>query len=253
MKLGIMGAMHEEVEGIIAHIEQKKITETSNRIFYEGLFFGKEVVVVFSRWGKVAAAITATILIQDFKVDKIIFTGIAGAVVPDLKLGDIVIGQRYFQHDMDARPLLKRYEIPLTGKTSIVALQNEVELAANAVHNFLKNAKEFRKELAEHQINVPSMYLGDIASGDLFVSGAQRKANINKNLPSVLCVEMEGAAVAQVCFDFNLPFVVIRSISDTANENFGIDAENALYFSEKLAAQYSLFIMKEYVSLLQQH
>ncbi len=252
MKLGIMGAMHDEVEGIIAHIEKKQITETSNRIFYEGLFFDTEVVVVFSRWGKVAAATTATILIQHFKVDKIIFTGIAGAVVPDLKLGDIVIGQRYFQHDMDARPLLKHYEIPLLGKTSIAAPQSEVDLAANAVHNFLKNAKDFRKILIEHQINAPRMYLGDIASGDLFVSGAKRKATINKNLPSVLCVEMEGAAVAQVCFDFNMPFVVIRSISDTANENFGIDAENALFFSNNLAAQYSFLIMKEYVQLLKE-
>lgn len=249
MKIGIMGAMHEEVEGIIAHIESKKITELSNRIFYEGKFFGADVVVVFSRWGKVAAATTATLLIQHFGVNKIVFTGIAGAVVPDLKLGDIVVGQRYFQHDMDSRPFLKRYEIPLTGRTSIEAPQAEVELAQNAVYNFLKNAKEFRKTLLEHQISAPSMHLGDIASGDLFVAGAQRKANINNNLPSVLCVEMEGAAVAQVCFDFDTPFVVIRSISDTANDNDGIDAQNALYFCDKLAAQYSFFIIKEYALL----
>jgi adenosylhomocysteine nucleosidase len=94
------------------------------------------------------------------------------------------------------------------------------------------------------------MYLGDIASGDLFVSGSQRKANINRNLPSVLCVEMEGAAVAQVCFDFNVPFAVIRTISDVANENPNIDVEEFNYFKNNLAAQYGFFILREYVQLL---
>lgn len=250
MVIGIMGAMSEEIDGIVAKMTEKKITESCNRIFYEGQFYGINVVVVFSRWGKVAAAITATTLITQFNVDKIIFTGIAGAIVPDLKMGDVVIGQHFFQHDMDARPFLRRYEIPLSGLTSIASLESEIELASNAVHNFLKKEKEFRQTLLTHQIKSPKMYLGDIASGDLFVSGSQRKANINKNLPSVLCVEMEGAAVAQVCFDFNVPFAVIRTISDEANENPNIDVEEFNYFKNNLAAQYGFFILREYVLLL---
>ena len=110
--------------------------------------------------------------------------------------------------------------------------------------------KDFRQTLIAHQIKSPKMYLGDIASGDLFVSGSQRKANINRNLPSVLCVEMEGAAVAQVCFDFNVPFAVIRTISDVANENPNIDVEEFNYFKNNLAAQYGFFILREYVQLL---
>ncbi|MGI6471332.1 MAG: 5'-methylthioadenosine/adenosylhomocysteine nucleosidase [Paludibacteraceae bacterium] len=247
MKIGVIGAMHEEVELIINQMQQKNITEIGNRIFYEGNFFGLEIVVVFSRWGKVAAATTATTLLLKFHVDKIIFIGIAGAVVPGLNIGDIVIGERLFQHDMDARPFIRRYEIPLTGITSIATNKSEIKLATDAVHNFLKNEKEFRKELAEHNIVNPKLLIGDIASGDLFVAGAERKATINRNLPSVVCVEMEGAAVAQVCFDFGEPMIIIRTICDTADET---SAEKFPYFKEHLAAKYSFFILKSLATLL---
>lgn len=241
MKIGIIGAMHEEVELIIDQIQQKKISEFGNRIFYEGQFFGIDCVVAFSRWGKVAAATTATTLLLEFNVDRVVFIGIAGAVVPELNVGDIVVGERLFQHDMDARPFLHRYEIPLTGITSIPTNKTEITWAADAVHNFLKNEKEFRKELLEHNITNPKLQIGDIASGDLFVAGAERKATINRNLPSVLCVEMEGAAVAQVCFDFGTPMVIIRTICDTADES---SAEKFPYFKEHLAAKYGFYILK---------
>jgi adenosylhomocysteine nucleosidase len=142
-----MGAMPEEINKIISAIEDKEIIEEGSRIYYKGKLFEQDVVAVFSRWGKVAAATTATNLILRFKVDRIVFTGVAGAITPELNVGDIVIGQHLFQHDMDARPLMRRFEIPLTGKTSYeIPLQN-VELMSKAVHNFLKTNKEFRKYL----------------------------------------------------------------------------------------------------------
>ena len=247
MLLGIMGAMPEEMDKIIAAIDNKKIVERGSRIYYRGDLYGQEVVAVFSRWGKVAAATTATNMILEFKVDRIVFTGVAGAISPQLNVGDIVIGQRLFQHDMDARPLMRRFEIPLTGKTSYETPQQNVDTMAQAVHNFLKNDKKFRKTLTEHNISHPKMLIGDIASGDLFISSSDMKNALIKNLPSVVCAEMEGAAVAQVCNDYGVPLVVVRVISDSADEDA---QQSAIGFVNQHAAEYSLSILKEYIELI---
>ena len=247
MVLGIMGSMPEEMDKIIATITNKEIVERGSRIYYRGNLFGQEVVAVFSRWGKVAAATTATNLILEFNVDRIIFTGVAGAISPTLNVGDVVIGQRLFQHDMDARPLMRRFEIPLTGKTSYETPLQNVETMAQAVHNFLKNNKEFRKILAEQQILNPKMLIGDIASGDLFISSSEMKSALCKNLPSVVCAEMEGAAVAQVCDDYGVPLIVVRVISDTADEEAHV---SAIGFLNQHASDYSLSIIKEYIQII---
>ncbi|ADQ78803.1 MTA/SAH nucleosidase [Paludibacter propionicigenes WB4] len=248
MLLGIMGAMPEEMDKIIAAINNKEIVERGSRVYYRGDLYGQEVVAVFSRWGKVAAATTATNLILDFNVDRIVFTGVAGGISPLLNVGDIVIGQRLYQHDMDARPLMRRFEIPLTGKTSFEIPQQNVDTMSQAVHNFLKNNKEFRKILAEQDITNPKMLIGDIASGDLFISSANMKQALIKNLPSVLCAEMEGAAVAQVCDDYGVPLIVVRVISDSADEEAHI---SAIGFVNQHAGDYSLSILKEYITIIQ--
>jgi len=242
MLLGIMGAMPEEMDKIIAAINNKEIVESGSRIYYRGDLDGQEVVAVFSRWGKVAAATTAANMILHFKVDRIVFTGVAGAISHELNVGDIVIGQRLYQHDMDARPLMRRFEIPLTGKTSFETPQQNVDTMAQAVHNFLKNNKEFRKVLSDHDITNPKM-----RCGDLFISSTEMKHALIKNLPSVLCAEMEGAAVAQVCDDFGVPLTVVRVISDTADEEAHI---SAIGFVNQHAGDYSLSILKEYIRLI---
>lgn len=245
--IGLMGAMPEEMDKVIAAITDKNIVERGSRLYYFGKLYGKEVVAVFSRWGKVAAATTATQLIIDFKVENIIFTGVAGGISPDLNVGDIVIAQRLYQHDMDARPLMRRFEIPLTGKTSYEIPDFYTHQMGQAVHNFLKNNKEFRKQLADNNIEKPKMMLGDIASGDLFISSSDMKNALIKNLPSVVCAEMEGAAVAQVCHDYEVPLQVVRVISDSADEQA---YTNAMSFVNKHAGDYSLGILKEYFSLI---
>ena len=247
MLLGIMGAMPEEMDKIIGEIINKQIVERGSRIYYRGELFGQEVVAVFSRWGKVAAATTATNLILEFNVDRIVFTGVAGAISPELNVGDVVIGQRLYQHDMDARPLMRRFEIPLTGKTSYETPLQNVETMSQAVHNFLKNDKEFRKILTEQQISNPKMLIGDIASGDLFISSTVMKQALIKNLPSVVCAEMEGGAVAQVCDDYGVPLIVVRIISDSADEEAHV---SAIGFVNQHAADYSLSILKEYIGLI---
>ena len=247
MLLGIMGAMPEEMDKIIAAIDKKEIVERGSRIYYRGELQGQEVVAVFSRWGKVAAATTATNMILDFNVDRIVFTGVAGAISAELNVGDIVIAQRLFQHDMDARPLMRRFEIPLTGKTSYETPQQNVETMSHAVHNFLINNKDFRQILSEQNINNVKMMTGDIASGDLFISSHEMKKALIRNLPSVVCVEMEGAAVAQVCDDYGVPLIVVRVISDTADDKAHI---TAIGFVNQHAGDYSLAILKEYISII---
>lgn len=243
MLIGLVGAMPEEMDMIIAAIESKQVVEMGSRIYYRGFIENQEVVAVFSRWGKVASATTVTNLIVHFRVDEILFTGVAGGISPDLNVGDIVIAQRLFQHDMDARPLMRRFEIPLTGKTSFAIDEFRIDRMKEAVHQFLVHNKEFRKELVSHGITAPKLMLGDIASGDLFVSTKEMKQGIIRNLPSVVCVEMEGAAVAQVCDDFQVPLTVVRVISDMADDNATADAMD---FVLKHAGNYSLAIILEY-------
>ncbi|MBP6635022.1 MAG: 5'-methylthioadenosine/adenosylhomocysteine nucleosidase [Paludibacter sp.] len=247
MLLGIMGAMPEEMNKIISAISNKEIIERGSRIYYKGILFGQEVVAVFSRWGKVAAATTVTHLILEFKVDRIVFTGVAGGISPDLNIGDIVIGQHLYQHDMDARPLMRRFEIPLTGKTSYEIPRQNIDTMAQAVHNFLKNNKEFRKLLAEQNILHPKLVIGDIASGDLFISSQAMKDAMLRHLPSVVCAEMEGAAVAQVCDDYEVPLTVIRVISDNANEEAHT---SAIGFVNQHAGEYSFSILDQYIQII---
>jgi adenosylhomocysteine nucleosidase len=242
-----MGAMPEEMAKIIAAITNKQVIESGSRTYYCGELFGQDVVAVFSRWGKVASATTATNMILDFKVDRIIFTGVAGAISPELNVGDIVIGHQLFQHDMDARPLMQRFEIPLTGRTSFETPQQDVDIMAQAATNFLENNKEFLQLLSEQDITNPKVLTGDIASGDLFISSTKMKYALIKNLPSVLCAEMEGAAVAQVCDDYGVPLTVVRVISDTADEKAHI---TAIGFVNQHAGDYSLSILKEYINLI---
>src|ERR1700754_2022194 len=111
--IGIMGAMPEEIDSITELLSEKRELSTGRRTYTIGKLNGIMTVVVFSRWGKVAAAITVSTLIQKFKVTEIIFTGVAGAIAPQLRIGDIVLGKRLIQHDMDARPIMKQFEIPL--------------------------------------------------------------------------------------------------------------------------------------------
>ena len=246
MLLGIMGAMPEEMDKIIAAIVNPQKIESGSRIYYRGQLYGQEVIAVFSRWGKVAAATTATHLILEFKVDRIIFTGIAGGISPVLNVGDIVVGQNLYQHDMDARPLMQRFEIPLTGKTSFQTEMHHVDTMGMAVENFLNNDQLLLESLALEKI-IPKLCVGDIASGDLFISSQKMKNALVKNLPTVLCAEMEGAAVAQVCEDYNIPLIVVRIISDTADEKAHL---SAIDFLNQHASKYSLSILKEYVELL---
>ena len=241
--------MAEEIDEVKALLSNKTIVKIANREFVVGKINGIACVVAFSKWGKVAATITATLLVQEFGVTDLFFIGTAGALADGLKVGDIVISKRLVQHDLDARPIISRFELPLLNRVYVDSDPTLTELAGKAVTNLLENGVEkMVGEAAVKEFNLdPTLYFGDIASGDQFVNSVEKRDEILSLLPNVLCVEMEGAAVAQVCLEFNVPFTVIRTISDTADHNARVDFGR---FIVEVANAYSRAIIGEIMRLL---
>ncbi len=239
-----MGAMPEEVNDVIALLEGKEEFVRGGRIYYTGKIHGHRVVVVFSRWGKVAAAVTATQLIAEFGVTQLIFTGVAGAVDPALRVGDVILAKRLIQHDMDARPVMARYEIPLLGKTFFETEPMLLASVSGALADMVSHgqlAQDIGADvLASFEISKPSFRVGDIASGDRFFGDITAKEELLAGLPTICCVEMEGAAVAQVCYEYGIPYIVIRTISDTADHTSHIDFAK---FVKRVAGIYSAHIV----------
>jgi adenosylhomocysteine nucleosidase len=241
MKVGIMGAMTQEVEHLRSGIEGAKVHESGKREFVEGALHGHEVVVVFSRWGKVAASSTATTLIERFGVDLIVFTGVAGAVDRALNVGDIVVASRLVQHDMDASaiPGIARFEVPLLGVAFFDAPSDLVARAGKAAEFYL--GEDMRADvsagaLAEFGISNPKVVTGLVASGDQFVASDSTVDDLRRALPQLQCVEMEGAAVAQVAYEHNVPFIVLRTISDKADHSAPVDFPA---FVERVASHFT--------------
>lgn len=239
-----MGAMPEEIEALLPQLSQRRETSVGGRTYYAGLFHGRHVVIAFSRWGKVAAASTVTTLLHEFRITDLIFTGVAGAIDPRLNVGDMVVAEKLIQHDLDARPLMSRHEIPLLGKTWIETdkvwnqrLTKSIRqvFEARALHSLISE-----KDLLQFGIHAPAQYHGEIASGDQFFSSGNQKKSLQESLPNILCVEMEGAAVAQVCYEHQLPFALIRTISDTADDRSPVDFP---LFIRQVASAYSFAVL----------
>ena len=236
--------MPEEMQTLLTEMQVKETITKGKRDYYRGTLYDKEIVLVFSRWGKVAAATTTTQLFNLFDISEVIFSGVAGALADNLNIGDVVIGTVLIQYDMDASPLYPAMEIPLLGKTEF-STSNTKKLTS-ATQNFLKNYTIFFKDEPEKfGIYNPKQYTGIIVSGDQFVNSSEKINEIKKCVPTALCVEMEGAAVAQVCYEYNIPFQIIRIISDKANENSHIDFP---VFASEVAGKYAGGIMAYYLS-----
>lgn len=243
--VGIISAMQEEVQTLLQELQNVTVTTKGMRKYYTGTLFNKNVVIVFSRWGKVAAAATTTQLINDYKLTELIFTGVAGALDPELNIGDVVVGKHLYQHDMDASPLYKKLEIPLLHKTYFETANAEKLLLATT--HFIENYKSYInfKHQQLFSITNPKVIVGNIASGDEFISSKEKIKTLTQLIPTVSCVEMEGAAVAQVCYEYNLPFSIVRIISDKANDNAEIDFPT---FASTIASNYALGILKNYLA-----
>ena len=214
MTTAILSALPEEQAGVLALLTSPQRTVHAGREFWQGNIHGKPVVLALSGIGKVAAATTATALVERFKVQRLVFTGVAGGLAPQVQVGDVVLGTQYLQHDFDASPLFPRYEIPGYGRTRF-----DADPSLFAI--FLEAAPAvFHWSLGGKHINV---HAGLVVSGDRFVSSATEALALHSALPDAKCVEMEGAAVAQVCHDYGVPFLAVRTISDRADGTAHLD------------------------------
>lgn len=248
MKIGIISAMREEIQTLLNHLENKKSFKKGMRTYFSGQLYDKEVVLAFSRWGKVASATTTTQMLNDFELSEIVFTGVAGSVKDNIHIGDIVIGKNMFQYDMDASPLIDPLEIPLLDKKYFETDASKRTILARASSNFLMNYSDFIDEMEARNFNImdPKILIEDIGSGDQFISTREQIKTIKKRVPSVGCIEMEGASVAQVCYEYKIPFNIIRTISDQADDNAAIEFQK---FAEEIASKYALGIIKNYFAL----
>jgi len=232
MRLGIISALAEEQHGLIDAMQNSVKLAHGMRDYTAGTLWGIDAVAVLSRIGKVAAAMTAATLVEKFGVTHIIFTGVAGSADFAVRVGDVVVAESLVQHDMDASPLFPRFEVPLTGLTR---LPTDLELSrqlAGAARRFL-----------DDEPNSVQLHRGMIGSGDQFINDGVRLAALKDDLPDLLAVEMEGAAVAQVCFELNIPFAVIRTISDNANESAATDF---MHFVQTVASRYAFGILRNF-------
>lgn len=250
MKIGIMGAMTEEINLLCSDLKNTKILNIGMRDYLSGELYGKEVVLVFSRWGKVAAAATAATLINKFEVDMLIFTGVAGAISPTLNIGDVVIANELIQYDMDAWPLVPKNEVPLLGVTRFEVRENFINLAEKSAKKYINNLlfQEIDiKILKKFNINSPKVTIGLIGTGDKFFSDSDREIvdKMRLEYTNMQCVEMEGAAVAQVCYEYHFPFIVFRVISDKAGYSENDDFPN---FTKLLARYLNKGIIVEFIS-----
>ena len=246
--IGIMGAIPQEINGVVNLLTNKQEHKIGRRSYFTGELNNQKVVVVYSRVGKVAASATVTTLILEFKVSELIFTGVAGGIHTDVKIGDIVLGQSLIQHDMNAQPLFPAYEIPMLGKAYFEADSSQLEVTTTAILEILEEQHLHNviseKDLDKFNIHQPKLHVGLIGSGDLFFSTNSQKEKLQQNLPEILCVEMEGAAVAQVCYEFDIPFIIIRTISDDADDHSTLDFNS---FIEKISNVYSIEIIKNII------
>ena len=245
IKIGIMGAMPEEIHLLKSKFDSIFSEIIAEREYLQGKIDGIETVLVFSRWGKVAAASTVTTLIAKYNITHLIFTGAAGAISSELNIGDIVISSELYQHDMDARPLCKQHEIPLTNIIFFKADQHLIKNAYHSAVNFTKNLHIFFQEktkLEKFSIQNPKTVIGKIATGDQFINSIDKTLKIQQDIPDTLAVEMEGAAIGQICHEHNIPFVVVRTISDKADHTSHIDFSA---FVKEIMAKYSEGIVSE--------
>jgi len=251
MTLGIVAALHDEVDGLIAAMRHEDARATRHTIgrrdYYQGTLHGQPVVLVLARVGKVAAAATTVTLIREFGVDEIVFTGLAGGVGAEVRVGDIVVADRTVQHDLDARPLFPRHEVPLLDQTEFPA--NPVLTAAlrTAAEDFLREdlATEVPDGvLARFGVHQPRLHVGLIGSGDQFINAPQAVADLRQALPALQAVEMEGAALAQICHEYDVPYALMRTVSDRADDTAHVDFPA---FLRDVASHYSSAILRRYL------
>ncbi len=244
-RIAILGAMTEEVELLQLQLTRAKTKEILGFKFKTGKLNGKKVVLAETGIGKVNASIVTTLVIKQFSPKLIIFTGVAGAVNPDLNQGDILIGKRLSYHDYGrlTNDSLRFYPTrnPYTKEFNPQFFRSDSTLIIAA--NNAAQDLELRKITPNSP--QPRISVGTIVTGDTFVASSVAVARFRRNYQAD-ATEMEGAAVAQICFQQNIPFLIIRSISDKANEAAPADFQTF----KKVAADNSAILVKTIIKNL---
>jgi len=237
-RTAIVAALHNELASVLALMPDEHRQTVGDRAFWVGHLHGQGVVAVLSGIGKVAAATTATLLIQHFGVQRIVFTGVAGGLGAGVNVGDVVLARSFLQHDMDASPLFPRHEVPGYGRARFeadAALTDALALACERMLHTLPQQLS-AETVGAFGLQAPRLHQGLLISGDRFVATTTESQALQRELPEALAVEMEGAAFAQVCHDFGVPLAVVRTISDRADDAAHVDFPK---FLREVASPYS--------------
>lgn len=256
MTTAILSALPEEQSSLVQHLLHAQRVMHAGRAFWLGELHGRPVVLALSGIGKVAASTTATALIERFGVARIVFTGVAGGVGDGVNVGDVVVASEYLQHDMDASPLFPRWEVPGYARSRFVCDMALSALLSGAARAYLASAdgqlglKSMGGQVPAVPL-APRVHAGLLASGDRFVCAASEALHLRSTLQAaghaVLAVEMEGAAVAQVCHDYGLPFAAVRTISDRADDTAHVEFPA---FVRTVATRYAEHILLGFVRKL---
>ena len=248
--IALLAAMEQEIRLVRARLEEPTVHTVGTRGYVSGTLSGIPVVTAISGFGKVAAAATVASITELFSPDRIIFGGVAGGVGAGVAVGDIVIADELVQHDFDARPIFERFVIPSLGEARIATDPLLTEQLSSAAAAYVQGrlASEIAGTAPDGvDVGNVRVHNGLIASGDRFIDDTAAAHDLAAKLPGLLAVEMEGAAVAQVCAERGVPFAVFRSISDRADEHAEIDF---LKFVDSVAAPITAGVIQELLARL---
>ncbi|WP_456403435.1 5'-methylthioadenosine/adenosylhomocysteine nucleosidase [Hydrogenimonas sp.] len=227
MIVGIMGAMPEEIDPILKRLENVTKHEIADNIYYTALYGSLDLVIAYSKIGKVFSALTAATMIERFGVKKMLFSGVAGAINPELRIGDLIAATKLCQHDLDITAFGHPYGYVPEGSVYIEADPRLLEVAATAART---QGVKLRR--------------GIVATGDQFVADEARKEWIGETFDAD-ALEMEGASVAVVCDALKVPFFILRAISDAADMDAGFDFDAFLQSSALKSADFIFTMLDE--------
>ena len=230
MKIGIMGAMREEIAPILELVDEidTEIDYAKNR-YYKARYDGVSLIIAYSKIGKVNSALTAATMIEKFGIDILLFSGVAGAINENLHIGDLIIATKLCQHDLDITAFGHPYGYVPESKVFVETNERLNSIARNV-------AKKLNKKLLS----------GVIATGDQFIADAKKKEWIKETFQAD-AIEMEGASVGFVCDSLGVPFFVLRAISDSADMDAGFDFDEFLKSSAVNSANFIISILDKMI------